>query len=438
VVTVPGEKRAQDREILRLAVPAFLALVAEPLFLLADSAVVGHLGTPQLAALGIASAILGTLVSLCVFLAYGTTASVARQVGAGETRRALVQGIDGLWLATLIGAVLTAAALPLTGRLVGLFDPNDAVTELAGTYLRIALLGVVPLLLMLAATGVLRGLQDTRTPLVVAVVANLGNIVLNVLLVYGFDLGIAGSALGTLVAQLGSAVALVWVVVRSARREAASLWPDLPGIRQSARAGVPLIMRTLMLRASLLVMTYAAARLGEDDLATMQLALTIWTFLAFTLDAVAIAAQAITGRYLGAADVEGTRAVTQRMERWGWVSGIVTGLLLAALSPVLGRLFTSDGAVLDLLVPVLLVAALAQPLAGIVFVLDGVLIGAGDGVYLAWAQLVTLALFAPAAWLVGDAGLTWLWAAFALCFMGGRAITLLLRAQSDQWMRLGA
>jgi Na+-driven multidrug efflux pump len=126
------------------------------------------------------------------------------------------------------------------------------------------------------------------------------------------------------------------------------------------------------------------------------------------------------------------------MERWGWVSGIVTGLLLAALSPVLGRLFTSDGAVLDLLVPVLLVAALAQPLAGIVFVLDGVLIGAGDGVYLAWAQLVTLALFAPAAWLVGDAGLTWLWAAFALCFMGGRAITLLLRAQSDQWMRLGA
>jgi putative MATE family efflux protein len=438
VVTVPGEKRAQDREILRLAVPAFLALVAEPLFLLADSAVVGHLGTPQLAALGIASAILGTLVSLCVFLAYGTTASVARQVGAGETRRALVQGIDGLWLATLIGAVLTAATLPLTGRLVGLFDPNDAVAELAGTYLRIALLGVVPLLLMLAATGVLRGLQDTRTPLVVAVVANLGNIVLNVLLVYGFDLGIAGSALGTLVAQLGSAVALVWVVVRSARREAASLWPDLPGIRQSARAGVPLIMRTLMLRASLLVMTYAAARLGEDDLATMQLALTIWTFLAFTLDAVAIAAQAITGRYLGAADVEGTRAVTQRMERWGWVSGIVTGLLLAAVSSVLGRLFTSDGAVLDLLVPVLLVAALAQPLAGIVFVLDGVLIGAGDGVYLAWAQLVTLALFAPAAWLVGDAGLTWLWAAFALCFMGGRAITLLLRARGDQWMRLGA
>jgi putative MATE family efflux protein len=312
------------------------------------------------------------------------------------------------------------------------------VAELAVTYLRIALLGTVPLLLMLAATGVLRGLQDTRTPLIVAVVGNLANIALNVALVYGAGLGIAGSAYGTLLAQVGSAVALVWVVLRAARRERAPLRPDLPGIRQAGRAGVPLIMRTLMLRASLLVMTYAAARLGEDDLATMQLALTIWTFLAFTLDAVAIAAQAITGRYLGAADAAGTRAVTARMERWGWLSGLVTGLALAALSPFLGRLFTSDPNVLDLLVPVLLVAAVAQPVAGIVFVLDGVLIGAGDAVYLAWAQLATLLVFAPAAWLVGGRGLTWLWAAFAIFFMGGRAVTLLWRAHGDRWMRLGA
>ena len=430
--------RRHDREILRLAVPAFLALVAEPMFLLADAAVVGHLGTPELAALGIASAVLGTLVSLCIFLAYGTTASVARQLGAGNARLALTQGIDGLWLAAIIGTLATAVTVPLTPTLVGIFDPGGRVGDLAVLYLRIALLGTVPLLLMLAATGVLRGLQDTRTPLVVAVVGNLANIVLNVGLVYGAGLGIAGSALGTLVAQVGSAVALVWVVLRAAREQSASLRPDLPGIRQAGRAGVPLIMRTLMLRASLLVMTYAAARLGADDLATMQLALTIWTFLAFALDAVAIAAQAITGRYLGAADVEGTRAVTHRMERWGWVSGVVTGLGLAAVSPVLGRLFTTDPDVLALLVPVLLVAAVAQPLAGIVFVLDGVLIGAGDAVYLAWAQLVTLALFAPAAWLVSERGLTWLWAAFALCFMGGRAATLLLRARGDAWMRLGA
>ena len=240
-VVVAG--RQQDREILRLAVPAFLALVAEPLFLLADSAIVGHLGTPPLAALGIASAVLGTLVSLCVFLAYGTTASVARQVGAGNTRGALTQGVDGLWLAVLIGALVTLVAVPLTRPLVRLFGPGPRVEDLAVTYLQIALLGVVPLLLMLAATGVLRGLQDTRTPLVVAVAGNLVNIVLNLLLVYGVGgwdgMGIAGSALGTLLAQLGSAAALVGVVVRAARRESASLRPDLPGIRQAGRAGVP-------------------------------------------------------------------------------------------------------------------------------------------------------------------------------------------------------
>ena len=185
----PAPGRAHDREILRLAVPAFLALVAEPLFLLADSAIVGHLGTPQLAALGIASAVLGTLVSLCIFLAYGTTASVARQVGAGNTGAALAQGVDGLWLAILIGALATLVVLPLTGPIVGLFGPGDRVADLAATYLRIALLGAVPLLLMLAATGVLRGLQDTRTPLVVAVVGNLANIALNVALVYGVGLG---------------------------------------------------------------------------------------------------------------------------------------------------------------------------------------------------------------------------------------------------------
>ena len=385
-VTGPVATADTRHEIVRLAVPAFLALVAEPLFLLADAAIVGHLGTPQLAGLGIASSVLGTLVSLCIFLAYGTTASVARRVGAGDTEGALAQGVDGLWLAALIGVVVTVAVLPATRTVVGWFGPSADVASYATTYLHVALLGAAPLLLMLAATGVLRGLQDTRTPLVVAVVGNVANVVLNLALVYGVGLGIAGSALGTLVAQLGSALALVWVVVRAARASGAPLAPDLPGIRAAARAGVPLLLRTLTLRVSLLVMTYGAARLGSADLAAMQLAMTIWTFLAFVLDAIAIAAQAITGRSLGAGDVPGTRAVTDQMVRYGLVSGFVTGLLLAASAWALGPLFTTDPVVHDLLVPVLLVAALAQPVAGVVFVLDGVLIGAGDGRYLAWAR----------------------------------------------------
>ena len=435
----------RDREILRLAVPAFLALVAEPLFLLTDAAIVGHLGTAELAALGLAAVVLQTMVGLCVFLAYGTTGSVARHLGAGDLRGALTQGIDGLWLAVAIGAVVTVLGVLLAQPLVGLFGVSGDVTDLAATYLRIAFLGTAPLLVMLAATGVLRGLQDTRTPLVVAVVGNALNVALNLLLVYPAGLGLAGSALGSVLAQVASAAAFVVVVTRAARRHGASLRPDLPGIRAAGRAGVPLVIRTLTLRAALLVTTYAVtlaavgARDQEVDLATHQLAMTTWGFLAFVLDAVAIAAQAITGRALGAGDVAGTRELTSRMVRWGLWSGVVTGLLLALVSPVLGRLFTGDTAVLDLLTPVLLVAALGQPVCGVVFVLDGVLIGAGDGRYLAWAGLLTLVVYAPVllAFAAASAGLVMLWAVFTVVFMGARLAVLLVRAQGDAWMVTG-
>ncbi len=428
--------RQHDREILRLAVPAFLALVTEPLFLLSDAAIVGHLGTAELAALGIAGAVVQTAVGLCVFLAYGTTASVARRIGAGDLRGAIGQGVDGVWLAVLIGAVTTVGGFLLTGPLVRLFDPAAGVEGHATSYLSWAWLGVTPLLVILAATGILRGLQDTRTPLYVAVAGNLLNIGLNLLLVYGLDLGIKGSAIGTDLAQGISALALLVVVVRAARRHEAPLRPHARGIALAAHAGMALVVRTLTLRASLLVTTYAAARLGSTDLATHQLAITIWGFLAFALDAIAIAAQAITGRYLGAGDVDTTRRVTDRMVRWGWLSGLATGAGLAALSPFLGPLFTSDVAIHDALVPVLLVAALFQPVAGVVFVLDGVLIGAGDGRFLAWAGVVVLAVFAPAALLTGT--LVWLWLAFGVFFMGGRLVVLLTRARGTGWMVTGA
>lgn len=444
--------RRHDREILRLAVPAFLALVAEPLFLLSDAAIVGHLGTPELAALGIAAVVLQTVVGLCVFLAYGTTASVARHLGAGDRARALGQGVDGVWLAVVIGLVATAAGVALTGPLVGAFGAGEAVTAHATTYLRIAFLGTIPLLVMLATTGVLRGLQDTRTPLVVAVAGNGLNIVLNLLLVYGvgpvaglgFDgLGIAGSAIGSVLAQVASGAALLAVVIRAARRENASLRPDLTGIRTAARAAVALVVRTLTLRAALLVTTYAVAADATDpaaDLAAHQLAMTLWVFLAFVLDAIAIAAQAITGRYLGAGDTDTARAVTRRMMRWGLLSGVATGLGLAAASPFLGPLFSDDAAVHDRLVPVLIIAALGQPVAGVVFVLDGVLIGAGDGTYLAWAGTVVLVAYAPLALTAGllGGGLVAIWVTFSAVFMGARLLALVHRERGDRWLVTGA
>ena len=447
-MSVGARGREHDREIWRLAVPAFLALVAEPLFLLSDAAIVGHLGTPELAGLGIAAVVLQTAVGLCVFLAYGTTASVARFLGAGDRARALAQGIDGVWLAVLIGIVVTVAGVALTDPLVAAFGAGDEVSEQATTYLRIAFLGTTPLLVMLATTGVLRGLQDTRTPLVVAVAGNALNILLNVLLVYGvgsFDgLGIAGSAIGSVLAQLASAAALLTVVVRAARREGASLGPDRAGIRAAARAAVALVIRTLTLRAALLVTTYAVAAgatggEGAVDLAAHQLAITIWGFLAFVLDAIAIAAQAITGRYLGAGEVVATRDVTRRMVWWGAVSGVVTGAVLAASSPWLGALFTGDGEVRDRLVPVLLIAALGQPIAGVVFVLDGVLIGAGDGRYLAWAGTAVLVAYAPLVLVAALAGggLVWVWVLFAGLFIGARFVALVGRARGDRWLVTG-
>ncbi|MFF8466256.1 MATE family efflux transporter [Streptomyces griseus] len=437
--TSKNGRRRHDREIIALAVPAFGALVAEPLFVMVDSAVVGHLGTPQLAGLGIAAALLMTAVSIFVFLAYATTAAVARRVGAGDLPAAIRQGMDGIWLALLLGAAVVALALPTAPWLVDVFGASDTATPYAITYLRISVLGIPAMLVVLAATGVLRGLQDTRTPLYVAIGGFTANAALNVTLVYGAGLGIAGSAWGTVIAQIGMAAAYLVVVIRGARRHNASLRPDAAGIRASARAGVPLLIRTLSLRAVLMIATAVAARLGDVDIAAHQIILSLWSLTAFALDAIAIAGQAIIGRYLGANDEKGAREACRRMVEWGIGSGIVLGVLIVLARPLFIPLFTSDPSVKDTLLPALLVVAVSQPIAGVVFVLDGVLMGAGDGRYLAWAMLVTLAVFAPVALLVPSlgGGLTALWWAMTL-MMAVRLITLWLRTRSGRWIVTGA
>ncbi|MEU7555987.1 MATE family efflux transporter [Streptomyces sp. NPDC044571] len=438
---VPPEAapRRHDREILALAVPAFGALVAEPLFVMADSAIVGHLGTPQLAGLGIAAALLTTAVSVFVFLAYATTAAVSRRVGAGDLQAAIRQGMDGIWLAVLLGTAVVAAVVPTAPELVALFGASDTVAPYAVTYLRISALGIPAMLMVLAATGVIRGLQDTRTPLYVAVGGFALNAGLNAGLVYGAGLGIAGSAWGTVIAQCAMATVYLAVVVRGARRHGASLRPDAAGIRACAQAGVPLLVRTLSLRAVLMLATAVAARLGDADIAAHQILLSLWSLLAFALDAIAIAGQAIIGRYLGAGDTIGARAVCRRMVQWGIVCGVLLGALVVAARPLFIPLFTSDQAVVDALLPALLVVAVAQPVAGVVFVLDGVLMGAGDGRYLAWAMLITLAVFTPAALLVPvvGGGLTTLWWAMTVMLLV-RMVTLQLRARSGRWLVAGA
>lgn len=428
-----------DRQIVRVAVPAFFALITEPLMLLADTAIIGHLGTPELGGLAAASVVLGTVVGLCIFLAYGSTALVSRYHGAGDERAAFGLATSSLWLAAGLGVVLGAATAITSGWLSSSLASSAPVAGYAQDYLLVSALAVPAMLLVLAATGAMRGVLDLRTPLLATIAANILNVILNLTFVYGLDWGIRGAAAGTVLAQWFAAGWLVGVLVRRARRAKASTRPRITEILVSAGQGVPLLVRTLTLRASLVLATVVAADLGDVPLAANQVAAAVVSFLAFGLDAIAIAGQTLTGRSLGAGDAALTRKLTNRMVLWGATFGGIAAVLLAATSPWLSRLFSADPAVQRALVPALLVVAVIQPLSGVVFVLDGVLIGAGDGVYLAKAGLVVLVAYAPLALAVGwtDADFTWLWAAYG-AFIGARLLTLWWRQRGTAWMVLGS
>jgi putative MATE family efflux protein len=436
---LPPAHSPLDREIARLAIPAFGALIAEPLYVLTDTAVVGHLGTPQLAGLAVASSVLLALYAVFIFLAYGTTAAVSRLLGAGDEREAAHQAVQSMWLALLIGLGVTVVGLVLSGPLVGWMGAEGAVRTNALVYLRISLLGVPAMLLVLAGAGYLRGLQDTRTPLLIAIGTAAANLAIEIALIYGLHQGIGASALATVLAQVGGAAVYIRRVGHAAHRQGADLAPHPASLAALARVGRDLLVRTAALRAALVVATAVAARLGSVDVAAHQIAFEIWNFLALGLDAIAIAGQAMVGRALGAGDGRGARDAGRRMIEWGVALGVVVGALVAALRTVLPHLFTDDVEVLALASFLLVWVAALQPLNAVAFVLDGVLIGAGDMRFLAWSMIVAAAVFIPAALavLVLDAGIGWLWASLGL-LMATRASTLLARFASGRWIVLGA
>ena len=433
------------RQILSLAVPAFLALVAEPLFLMVDAAVIGRLGVVPLAGLGAASSVLLTAAGVFVFLAYGTTSVVARQFGAGSRRGAIEVGVGGIWLAAGLGA-LAAIVVGLGARpLAQAFGSSPAALDEAVVYLRISALGLPAMLLVLAATGILRGLQDTRTPLIVSAIGFGANAVLSIALVLGVGMGIGGAAWGTVIAQWGMALALLAVILRQGRGAGASLRPHVGRVVAAALDGVPLLVRTLALRAIILLTVATAAAFGDVPLAAYQVTTTIWSLLVFALDALAIAGQALTGAQLGSGDAAGARAATALMVRWGIWGGVVLGLGLLALHRVLPALFTDDPAVRSAIAAGLVVVALCQPLSGYVFVVDGVLIGAGDGRWLAGSMTLVLLAYVPVVLLAravgGDHGpeaaVVTLWLAFTT-FMVLRGACMAWRIRGDAWAVTGA
>ena len=383
-------RSSHDREILQLALPALGALAAEPLYVLVDTAIVGHLGRPQLAALGLAGAVLAGTFTIFNFLTYGTTAVVARASGAGQEEKAARLAAQALWVALAIGGVLLVVCEATAGPLLRGLGGHGRSGELALLYFRIGAVGLPAALVALAGQGYLRGVSNLRRPFAIVATANALNVALELVFVYGFHWGVAGSAGGTVIAQVLMAIAFT---VELLRPHAESKRPSLREIRPMMRIGRQIFVRTTALYAAFLVAASICARMGDAQLGAHQIALELFYFLALILDAVAIAGQVIVGRALGGGDAAGAHAAAVRMIGWSVVVGAVFAVVLLPLAHVVPRAFSGDRAVLHQAVLLWPFFALMQPLGGAVFALDGILIGAGDTGYLMWSMLAASAVF---------------------------------------------
>jgi putative MATE family efflux protein len=415
--------------------PALGALAAEPLYVLVDTAVVGHLGRPQLAALGVSAVILSTLFAVFNFLQYGTTAQVGRASGAGQEEAARRLGAQALWLCLGIGAVLAAAVAALAPRLVELMGADGEAADYAVSYLRIVAFGLPSAFVALGAQGYLRGVADLRRPLVILAAGNAVNVVLNVLFVYGLDWGIEGSAAATAVGQTAMGVAFLVTLLRSAGHQ---LRPRPVLMRRLLAVGRHIFVRTAALMSAFALAGAVVTRFGDAAIAAHQIAFQLWLFLALALDAVAIAGQVLVGRALGAGQRERAFDASARMIWLAVYAGVAFAVALLLLEPVLPRLFTSDELVLDQAAEIWLLFALMQPLNGAVFALDGILIGASDGPYLAWSMVVSFAVCATLslAALAFDWGIVGVWVALVVLILVRLAL-MLARFRGRQWLVTG-
>ena len=420
------------KRILSLALPSLGALIAEPLFTVIDSTMVGHLGTPQLAGLGVAATVLNTAVGLFIFLAYSTTSLAGRHLGAGRRDLALRSGVEAMWLAGGFGVVAAVLLALFASPLLSWLGADATTLPHALAYLRASAPGLVGMFVVLAATGTLRGLQDTRTPLVAASAGAAFNAVANWTLMYPLGLGVAGSGLGTAITQTLMAVFLAWIIVRAARRQGVSLRPSTSGLGGAAVEGTPLLVRTLALRVALLATLSAVTAISTQALAAHQIVWTLWSFAAYVLDALAIAAQALAGFASGTGQRGAIQPILRTLSRWGVSFGVAVGVVLAFAAPWITLIFTTDQTVIDYATVAIIVSAVFQPVAGYVFLLDGILIGAGRGRYLAGVSVLNLVVYAPLLWLIAHSAtlastpslaLALVWLAYSAVYTGMRALT---------------
>jgi MATE family, multidrug efflux pump len=407
---------ATDRRIIGLALPALGSLAAEPLYVLVDTAIVGRLGTPQLGGLALSATVMSLVAYACMFLAYGTTERVARRVGARQPVAAAETGVQAMWLGGVICVPVALAvgfgARPLAAALGGSGD----VLEFATTYLRISAVGIPAVVFVLTAQGVQRGVSDYRRPMVILLASNALNAVLEVIFVFGLDLGVPGSAWSTVIAQV-LAAAVFAVVLRRHLRPARRRRPRWSEMRPLVTAGRHLLLRSVSMLVVLVGATSVASRIDEPTLAAHQIAVSVLTLVALVLDALAIPAQTLVAEQLGAETVAGAGEINRRVVRLTlWCAGAI-GVVIAAASPILPRAFTGDGAVISRATAALCVLGLAVIVpGGIAYATDGSLIGAGDYRFLGRAAAAYLAVLVPigAAILAADLGIVAIWSAIAV------------------------
>lgn len=427
---------ASARRIAQLALPALVVLAAEPLYVLVDTAVVGHLGRVPLAAVAVGGTVMSVAVWFGTLMAYGTTGRAARRFGAGDRSAAVSEGVQASWLALGTGVLLALVVQVVAGPVARALASDPEAASAAAGWLRIAVLGAPGLLLAAAGNGWMRGVQETRRPLIYVLGANVLSAILCPVLVYPAGLGLTGSAIANVVAQTLAGLLFLRAIVR----ERTSLRPQPAVILNQLVLGRDLLIRGGAFQVCWLSATAVAARFGVAAVGAHQIALQLWFFAALALDAVAIAAQSLVGAALGASDEAAARDVAKRVTIAGAVAGVGFALLAAAGAGVVPGLFTGDRAVIDQAAIVWPWFVALLPFAGVVYALDGVLIGAGDIAYLRNVTIVAaLGGFLPAIWLAYalDLGLGGVWAGLGL-FTLVRFTMLVIRWRSSRWAVLGA
>ncbi|MGH2699033.1 MAG: MATE family efflux transporter [Actinomycetota bacterium] len=433
----PG-RHPDDRTILSLGLPALAALAADPLYSLADTAFVGNLGAEELGAVAVGTAAFTASFWLFSFLAYGVTPRVARFVGAGDQRNAARIGLQALLMALSLGAAVTMLGMLFAGPIVRLLGAGPETQHLAEPYLRIRVLSATAVLLAQVGHGWLRGFQDTRTPMYIAVGGALLNVALDFVLIYAAGLGVQGAAWATVIGQWVAASAFLLILTPRFKR-AGAVWRFETEVASGlVRIGADLVVRTGALLGAMTLATSVAARMSLDSLGAWQITMQLFLFLSLVLDSVAIAAQALVGRHLGAGTRAEAREVSVRLMEWGLLVGLGVGLGLYLGRGALASAFSNDESVIEGAAALIAWLAVVQPLSALAFTLDGILIGASDTRFLAGSMLVSSLAYASVSLLAlnlgwGTAGL----AAGATLWLGLRTATTGWRWRGDRWTLAG-